>query len=149
MICIFEIIVGSDFFYGTMSECFTCTFYCQTERGAFPDGEWIDFALTVLSWWSNAVGEAIYVKETKFKLLFEDGPFWIDAVKRDDAVTLHFNTDRRGIPVIPDAQIPFRDLAEAVERAMRSLSSALYLAGKAEDARMAAEQAAYLRRRIS
>lgn len=132
-----------------MSECFTCTFYCQTERGAFPDGEWIDFALTVLSWWSNAVGEDIYEKETKFKLLFEDGPFWIDAVKRDDAVTLHFNTNRRGIPVIPDAQIPFRDLAEAVERATRSLSSALYLAGKAEDARMAAEQAAYLRRRIS
>ena len=149
MICIFEIIVGSDFFYGTMSECFTCTFYCQTERGAFPDGEWIDFALTVLSWWSNAVGEAIYVKETKFKLLFEDGPFWIDAVKRDDAVTLHFNTDRRGIPLIPDAQMSFRDLAEAVERAMWSLSSALYLAGRAEDARVAAEQAVYLRRKIS
>ena len=35
-------------------------------------------------------------------------------------MTLHFNTDRRGIPVIPDAQIPFRNLAEAVERAMRS-----------------------------
>ena len=70
-------------------------------------------------------------------------------MKRDEAVTLHFNTNRRGIPVIPDAQIPFRDLAEAVERATRSLSSALYLAGKAEDARMAAEQAAYLRRRIS
>ena len=64
-------------------------------------------------------------------------------------MTLHFNTNRRGIPVIPDAQIPFRDLAEAVERAMRSFLSALYLAGKAEDARKAAEQAAYLRRRIS
>ena len=149
MICILKIIVGLDFFYGTMSECFTCTFYCQTEKGAFPDGGWTDFALTVLSWWSNAVGEAIYVKETKFKLLFKDGSFWIDAEKRDDAVTHHFNTDRRAIPVIPDAQIPFRDLAEAVERAMRSLSSALYLAGIAEDARMAAEQAAYLRRKIS
>ena len=66
------------------------------------------------------VGEAIYVKETKFKLLFEKGLFWIDAEKRDDAVTLHFNTVRRGIPVITDAQIPFRGLAEAVERAMRS-----------------------------
>lgn len=115
MICILKIIVGSDFFYGTMSECFTCTFYCQTERGAFADGGWTDFALTVLSWWSNAVGEAIYVKETKFKLLLEDGSFWVDAEKRDDALTLHFNTDRRGIPVIPDAQIPFRDLAETVE----------------------------------
>ena len=82
-------------------------------------------------------------------LHFKDGSFWIDAEKRDDAVTLHFNTDRRGISVIPDAQIPFRDLAEAVERAMRSLSSVLYLAGMAEDARMAAEQAAYLRRKIS
>ena len=67
MICIFKIIFGSDFFYGTMSECFTCTFYCQTKRGAFPDGGWTDFALTVLSWWSNAVGEAIYVKETNLR----------------------------------------------------------------------------------
>ena len=53
-------------------------------------------------------------------LHFKDGPFWVDAEKRDDAVTHHFNTDRRGIPVIPNVQIPFRDLAEAVERAMRS-----------------------------
>ena len=149
MIFIFEIIVGADFFYGRVSECFTCTFYCQTESGAFPDVEWTDFALTVLSWWGDAVGEAVHAKETRFKLLFEDGPFWIDAVKRDDDVTLHFHTDRRGISVIPDAQMPFRDLAEAVERALRSLSSALYLAGRAEDARKAAEQAAYLRRRIS
>lgn len=90
------------------------------QREAFPDGGWTDFALTVLSQWSNAVGEAIYVKGTKLKLLLEDGSFWVDAEKRDDVVTLHFNTDRRGISVIPDAQIPFRDLAEAVERAMRS-----------------------------
>lgn len=84
----------------------------------------------------------------KFRLLFEDGPFWIDAEKRDDEVTLHFNTDKRAVQTIPAIRIPFRTLAEAVEKALRTLSSSLYLHHNPELSQHLAEQATSLRKRI-
>lgn len=144
----FEIIVGSDFFFGSSKDTFTCTFYCRTQDGAFPDCEWTDFAQTVLSWWSDAVAGAAHAREMKFKLLFEDGPFWIDVLKQNDEAILHFNTDRRGTQTIPDVRIPFRTLAEAVEKALRTLSSALYLHHNPDLSQQLAEQAASLRKRI-
>ena len=144
----FEIVVGSDFLYGS-GQLFICTFYCQTDDGAFPDREWTDFAQTVLTWWSDAIVGAVHAKAMKLKLLFEDGPFWIDAEKQGDDVVLHFNTDRRNIQTIPDVHMPFRDLAAEVERATRRLSSALYLAGNYGAAQEAVEQAVQLKKRIS
>lgn len=144
----FEIIVGSDFFFGSSKDTFTCTFYCQTQDGAFPDREWTDFAQTVLSWWSDAVAGAAHARDMKFQLLFEDGPFWIDVLKQNDEVTLHFNTDRRGAQTIPDVRLPFRTLAEAVEKALRTLSSALYLHHNPDLSQQLAKQAASLRKRI-
>ena len=40
----FEIICGDDFLFD--GGIFTCTFYCRTETGAFPDAAWTDFAAT-------------------------------------------------------------------------------------------------------
>lgn len=146
---LFEIMTGSDFFFGSTGQCFTCTFYCQTDDGAFPDSEWTDFAQTVLSWWSDAIAGAVHAKDMKFKLLFEDGPFWIDVTKQNDDVMLHFNTDRRNTQTIPDVHMTFYDLAKAVEKAMRSLSSSLYLERDFEASQEVAEQAIQLRKRIS
>lgn len=144
----FEVVVGSDFFFESAADSFTCTLYCRTQDGAFPDREWTDFAQTVLSWWSSAVVEAAHARQTGFRLLFEDGPFWIEAAKQEDEVTLRFRTDRRGVQTIPDVRIPFRELTEAVERAMRRLSSGLYLTGKIALSREMAEQATQLRKRV-
>lgn len=84
----------------------------------------------------------------KFQLLFEDGPFWIDVLKQNDEAILHFNTDRRGTQTIPAIRIPFRTLAEAVEKALRTLSSSLYLHHNPELSQHLAEQATSLRKHI-
>ncbi len=91
----FEIVAGSDFFYDRSGSSCTCTFYCQTSDGAFPDCEWTDFAHTVLTWWSEAVAQAACAVESSFKLLFEDGPYWIDVSKQGDLAALRFRTGRR------------------------------------------------------
>lgn len=143
----FEIVVGSDFFYDRSGSSYTCTLYCQTSDGAFPDCEWTDFAHTVLTWWSEAVAQAACAAESSFRLLFEDGPYWIDVSKRGDLAVLRFRTGRRAAPTLPDVRLGYRELAEAVERAMRRLSSALFLGGNPSAAREMAEEAARLRKR--
>lgn len=145
----FNIVVGSDLYFGSIQPAFTCTFFCQTECGAFPDSEWTDFAETVLSWWSDAVSGAVHPAEMKCKLLFEDGPFWIDVTKQNGNALLHFNTDRRNTQTIPDAQMPFRELASEVEKALRKLSSSLYLAQQFEASKAIAIKAAQLRAQLS
>lgn len=114
-----------------------------------PRFQWTDFAETVLSWWSDAVSSAVHPAAMKFKLLFEDGPFWIDVTKQNDHVLLHFNTDRRNTQTIPDARMPFRDLASEVEKALRKLSSSLYLAQQFEASKAIAIKAAHLRAQLS
>ena len=145
-ISMFEIVVGSDFFYGSTDSTYTCTFYCQTSDGAFPDCEWTDYAHTVLLWWSEAVAQAACTAGNSFKLLFEDGPYWIDVSKRGDFATLRFRTGKRVAPVLPDVCLHYRELAEALDQAMRRLSSALFLSGNPSAAQEMAEEAARLRK---
>lgn len=126
---LFEIISDSDFLYNSEGQTFTCGFYCLTENDAFPDVEWTDFGQNVLSWWSNEILRNAHGENVAFQLLFEDGPFWIDCRKHGNTVTLHFNTSKRGIKMPPDQQMSFGELACAVEKAMRKLSTALFLSG--------------------
>ena len=45
----FEIVVGSDFQFSTISGNYTCTFYCRNDEISFPDDEWTDFEVISLS----------------------------------------------------------------------------------------------------
>lgn len=128
----FKIVHEPDFLYE--GDLFTCTFYCLTDGGAFPDDQWTDFAATVLSWWANEIGCSVHPQKTAFKLLFEDGPFWIDCSKEGEFVTLRFKTDRHIADVIPEQKICYLDFAREIARAARSLSSSLFLAGHEQDA---------------
>lgn len=125
----FEIVSDSDFLYDSKGQLFTCNFYCLTENGAFPDEEWTDFGQTVLSWWSEEVLRISNAQIANFQLLFEDGPFWIDGTKQGDIVTLHFCTDKKCFTAPPDVQMHFHDLVRSIKRAIRHLSSELFLAG--------------------
>lgn len=146
---LFEIVMGSDFLYDGTGELFTCTFYCQTECGAFPDMEWTDFAQTVLCWWSETILRITAAKETTFELLFEDGPYRIAGRKKDDIVTLHFATDKKSEKTIPDIQLEFCELAASVEKAMRQLASLLYLSGNTVASLQMQKEAAKIKRRFA
>ena len=133
---LFKIISDSDFFYD--GGVFTCTFYCLTGKGAFPDDQWTDFAQTVLSWWADEVAYAAIQDETIFRFLFEDGPFWIDAIKKGDQVHLYCKSGRGcanrfdGICIM-ETTVSFIEIVQELMRATRHLASMLYLAGHIQD----------------
>lgn len=145
----FEIVSEADFFYsGTADELFTCTFYCRTEDGIFPDDEWTDFAQTVLCWWGETMLGITNVDEVTFRLLFEDGPYWITGKKQNDIVTLHFCTDKKSVRTIANTELKFQELASAIEKAMRHFASNLYMSGNTIAAQQMQDEAVRIRRAI-
>ena len=143
----FKIICGDDFFFD--GGIFTCTFYCRTEMGAFPDGEWTDFAANVLDGWADALLPVAGRERAGFRLLFEDGPFRIDGVKAGERAALSFcrwGGDLSSARTVFTAEMPFAELLEAVRKAALRLCSALFLAGYAGEAGKARAIAARLER---
>ena len=139
----FQIALADDFCYNSDETLFTCTFYCLLGGAAFPDDQWTDFAATVLDWWAEELLRVSDRKQATFELLFEDGPFRLEGRRDGARVLLRGMTGRRkhdGAP--PEAEIPFEELAKAVESAARRLSSALHRTGHARDAQAAANIAA-------
>lgn len=124
----FHIICNNDFEYSNHSNI-TCTFYCETQNGAFPDDKWTDFAVNVLEWWSNEIMNIHYGDNVTFKLRFEDGPYWIEARKQFSEVYLHFATEHKGECTILDETISFDMFVSEVEKALRHLASSLFLYG--------------------
>lgn len=143
-----QIVCDDDFFYDSKGKMFTCTFYCQTETGAFPDEEWTDFAEKLLLMWSSVILSISCAEETSFYLYFLDGPFWISGRKQGDEVTLSFDTDKYSMYRPADVHIQFRELASELERAMRRLTSCLFLSGKSDSSQRMKEMSEQLRRAI-
>ena len=141
----FQIALADDFCYDRDETLFTCTFYCLLGGAALPDDQWTDFAATVLDWWAEELLRASDRKQATFELLFEDGPFRLEGRRDGARVLLRGMTDRPG-DVGPEAEVPFAELAKAVESAARRLSTALHQAGRARDAQAAANIAAKARR---
>ena len=131
----FKIISDSDFFYD--GGVFTCTFYCLTGKGAFPDDQWTDFAQTVLSWWADEVAYAAIQDEKTCRFLFEDGPSWIDALKKRAHGHLYCKSGRgcasRDGICIMETTVSFIEIVQELTRATRHLASMLYLAGHIQD----------------
>ena len=60
----------------------------QAGRVAFPEENWIDFVVTVLTWWSDALCTLMSSPGTDAEFLFEDGPFELRARSHQDRVYL-------------------------------------------------------------
>ena len=121
----FHITCDDDFFFSDEG-LFTNTFYCATEHGAFPDVEWFDFSKHVLTWWTNEVVKASWCEAGNFRLLFEDGPFWIDVKKQGENVLLQFCSSNSAEDTLPDYQMRFCELVRSIRGAVRMLSYALF-----------------------
>lgn len=125
----FEIISDSDFFFDRDRHLFTCTFYCKTDNGSFPDEEWTDFAQNVLEWWVDEILRVYGRRESKFKLFFEDGPYWIDGELKSSIIKLHFNSTKCKAVQLPAVTISFDEFVMQVRKAIRRVESSLYLNG--------------------
>ena len=129
----FEIVVGSDFQFSTISGNYTCTFYCRNDEISFPDDEWTDFALHVLDGWLNELQMISTQKEANFRLWFEDGPFWIECTKCEQLLILKLMTSKSA-PCPPVIEIEYEAFRDKIMVAIRKLRTNLYLAGYVDHA---------------
>jgi hypothetical protein len=60
----------------------------QAGSVAFPEENWNDFVVTVLTWWSDALCTLMSSPNTDAEFLFEDGPFEFHARSHQDRVYL-------------------------------------------------------------
>jgi hypothetical protein len=61
--------------------------YFKIEDEYFPQKEWSDFVVVILSWWIEAVSTILKSKiNTSCKLFFMDGPYVVNGMKIDDEI---------------------------------------------------------------
>lgn len=112
----FEIICEPDFEYGSSGDLVNCTFYCRTEFGDFPDNQWTDFPIALLSGWTDKLTGIAGSQFATFVLFFEDGPFWIEGIKTAAQTELTFKTTHADFRAYPNVQCSFDELVLAVLR---------------------------------
>jgi len=77
----------------TRGNMITGEIYFTTKSDAFPEKEWRDFVVVILTWWYDAIINILKNKQNEMTetLYFMDGPFMIKAViVSDDLLTLNF-----------------------------------------------------------
>jgi len=73
----FSIVIEDNLFVSSIKNFITTTIYIKTDKGDFPDAEWTDFAVQVLSWWCEAAYTLHGQENAQIRVSFIDGDFSI------------------------------------------------------------------------
>ncbi|MDQ2088183.1 hypothetical protein RBH29_17305 [Herbivorax sp. ANBcel31] len=94
----FSIKYLDDFEYSKISKNIYSTFYVECKEVAYPDNQWTDFPVAVLSMWcENIISKSNISIYNKFELFFMDGPFSIECERNADKLIMKFiNTRKKG-----------------------------------------------------
>jgi hypothetical protein len=92
---VFKILFKDDFYFSCGTT--TNTFYLDINGHPFPDKQWTDFSVIVLNWWISAVIKCYQSYAADFKLLFMDGPYYIECAKRGLNIHMDCIEDRKNI----------------------------------------------------
>lgn len=100
----------------------------SVENWRFPDPQWNDFVVTVLSWWIRETVYLLVEADATVELRFMDGPFWVVASRPDsgtDRVRLAFTEGRAASDVvIGRAEVPIDEFARAIANAAKRVIEA-------------------------
>jgi hypothetical protein len=73
----------------------TVTFFLDINGNVFPNEQWTDFAIIVLSWWTKEVIENYQLEHVDFILYFMDGPYRIECSKSGTSLQMNFVEDKK------------------------------------------------------
>jgi hypothetical protein len=114
----FEIIIGDDYDWSKDFKPYsvTATFYTRVNNDAvFPDQQWTDFPISVLSMWCSNIIENFKVPKSEFTLYFMDGPFYVNCKRSQSDVEMCFINNRKDDDFIEyRCGIQFMDLAKEI-----------------------------------
>ena len=94
-------------------------FYVTCDGVAFPDEEWTDDALSIISMWIEDVVRHKGYKKCSYVLYFMDGPYWIEVQQVGEELIL------RGIEDKKDKEIKFT-VSCTVQELRKKLQKNLY-----------------------
>lgn len=100
--------------------------YFETSRGGFPEKNWNDFVVVVLSWWTNSLANLLLNDENETNFYFMDGPYRVFVAKSsDNMLKMQFCSDKtdgifdtESISIITMQKI----LLKSCRKALRSIS---------------------------
>ncbi|MBB6674797.1 hypothetical protein [Cohnella nanjingensis] len=98
--------------------------YFQFGDSSFPDSNWNDFVVVILTWWNKSIKllETSSVG-TAQDFNFMDGPFYVHGVKKDSAqISLHFTRrNKDGLEVIASLDTEIESLKKTIAKASRKV----------------------------
>lgn len=110
----FQIKLLNDFDYSEISKNIYSTIYVIANDIAFPDEQWADLPISVLTMWNESIKQNYYKKRGEFSLFFMDGPFFIECCKEENDVIMKFIDNRKDPIEKYKLQMPFTDLINSV-----------------------------------
>ncbi|TQR39153.1 hypothetical protein [Brevibacillus brevis] len=98
--------------------------YFQFGDSVFPDSNWNDFVVVILTWWNKSIKilETSSVG-TSQDFNFMDGPFYVRGVKENSAeISLHFTRrNKEGLEVIASVGTEIDSLKKSIVNASRKV----------------------------
>ena len=87
----------------------------------FPDPEWTDMAYPILCMWAEALHPLQLGTSTKCRLIFLDGPWWLEVTRMEDALEIAGCTDKKTRKVEVTACCQLDDLLRELLKALARL----------------------------
>jgi hypothetical protein len=72
---VIEVVTDPQTLSRSASGAITGRLVLRSQVGSFPDEQWSDFPVVVLSWWINGLRELVAAERSSFEGMFMDGPF--------------------------------------------------------------------------
>lgn len=109
-----KIIIDEKSFQQGKSNITGIVYFSTENHCQFPCEGWNDFVVVIATWWLRALDDLDDLKATT-KLLFMDGPYWVNLRHVDpDHLWVEFFEDRKGCGVIETFTINKIDFFEMV-----------------------------------
>ena len=102
----FSIIVKNDVFFS--NHTLTTGIYFAIDELCFPDAEWTDYTVTILSWWCKALYKIYDKARAKARFIFMDGDCYIECNKSKDLLHLRMFLNHT---LMQDVSVLKRDFA--------------------------------------
>lgn len=127
----FRIVVGNDIYTYVNSDSIMTTLYVDNQGECFPDCQWTDLTKAVLGIWLYNLLEIKYLSNTKAKLYFMDGPFYMTIFKDEDMqLTIDCINARGRMEVIEFTfNCSYKEMMSSMLNAFKSFNKLLFSNG--------------------
>jgi len=124
-----NIIIDDDIATSSITDNISTTFYIDYLGKCFPDNQWSDLTFPVLNMWAVKLMGNISSSNSKFRLYFMDGPFWLDVTKNGQNLMIECVNGRSERLVEYVIECSCFDFLNSLYDATKKLSYILYFNG--------------------